>query len=619
MAIAKRKLKSCGALLASALLSLAAISAVRADEPAVLTQVPADANAVLVINNIKNLSTKLSNAITRLNMPIPLPPDLAGFMLRNIGVTDGFDQNSSAAMVMLKPATQGESALAGPPRIIILLPTTDSKAMLANLSPTAPDAAGISEVTLPGDAADKGFVANVDKWVALAQDRDALTAYLAHKGSINKTLPATTLKTFSDNDVVVWANVATLGTGLDKFIEDKQQEFTGMLDLANLNKNQDATAGAIQKELVNLYFSAAKQYLKDATNGMFTLRLTDAGATLGMVSAFKPESSFGKFVASQKPAGPLNFQGLPDGDFLMAASFQDNGQAMADLINTVGKQVLSNETIAQDPKIASYKELLEKYRQMATIITGGRMVLLQPLATGKNGIFNGSVLIDTTDPAKYQQLAIDALKNPFAQQAQQAMNPDMKQTTTVTEDAVTIKDVKLAKIHMQFSLREETPDHPLNPASKQGLMMVQKMYGSDGMTAYTGIVGKRVLVIYGSDGPTMEAAVTAAQTDTDALSSNATITAVKDQIVPNPIVIAYLPVAKFVELAQTMLKPAATEAAPPAAPAQNVAAVLFSAGVTGTTVTAEYHVPIAAITSTIEAVTKLKQSMQGGETPPMQP
>jgi hypothetical protein len=33
----------------------------------------------------------------------------------------------------------------------------------------------------------------------------------------------------------------------------------------------------------------------------------------------------------------------------------------------------------------------------------------------------------------------------------------------------------------------------------------------------------------------------------------------------------------------------------------------------------EYHIPIAAITSTIEAVTKFKQSMQGGPVPPMQP
>ncbi len=83
--------------------------------------------------------------------------------------------------------------------------------------------------------------------MALAQDKDVLTAYLAHKGSINKTLAPADLKAFVDNDLVIWGNVSTSGAGLDKWIEDKQQEFTGMLDLANLNKNQDPTACAHPK------------------------------------------------------------------------------------------------------------------------------------------------------------------------------------------------------------------------------------------------------------------------------------------------------------------------------------------------------------------------------------
>jgi hypothetical protein len=615
MALIRRTRKVCSALLATALLTMAAMSAARADEPAVLGQVPADANAVIVINNVKTLSTKLSNAITRLNMPIPIPPDLAGFALRNIGVTEGFDQNSSAALVMLKPAAETDTVMSGPPRVIVLLPTTDAKAMLANLSPTAPDAGGISEVTLPGDSGDKGYVANVDKWVALAQDKDVMTAYLAHKGSIKTGLTPEALKTFSTNDVVVWANVSEMGTGLDKFLEDKQQEFTGMMDLANMNNNQDPTAGALQKEVVNLYFTGVKEYLKDASTGMFTLRLTDAGVTLGGVSTFKPESPMGKYVTAQKPTGPLTFQGLPDGDFLMASSFQFNGESLGELVDTIGKQVLSNEIIAQDPKIDAYKQTLDIYRQLTALLTGGRFVLLNPPAAGKNGLFSGAVLYDTTDPVKARQLVLEAIKSPLAQQS---MNPDLKQAVTVTEDAVTIKGVSLAKIQMKFTMREETPEHPLSPGSRQALMMIQKMYGPDGLTTYMGTVGKRTLFIYGSDGPTMESAVAAAQTDTDALSANPTISAVKDQVVPNTVAVAYFPVAKYVQLAQAIMNPGA-EAAPGAAPAQNTAAVLFSAGVTDNTLTMEYHIPIAAITSTIEAVTKFKQSMQGGPVPPMQP
>jgi hypothetical protein len=618
MAMNRRIPKVYGTL-AAALLTMAAFSAVRADEPAVLGQVPPDANAVIVINNVKTLSTKLSNAITRLNLPIPLPPDIAGFALRNIGVTDGFDQNSSAALVMLKPAVETDTVVSAPPRVIVLLPTTDSKAMLANLSPTPPDANGISEVTLPGDSGDKGYVANVDKWVALAQDKDAMTAYLAHKGSIKNSLTPEAAKTFSDNDVVVWANVPGLNVGMDKWMEDKQQEFTGMLDLANMNNNLDATAGALQKEVINLYFSGIKQYLKDATTGMFTLKLTDAGVTLGMVSGFKPESPFGKFVTAQKPTGPLTFQGLPGGDFLAAGSFTYNGAAIADLMENVGKQIFANEVIAQDPKLDAYKKMLADYSQMIALTSGGRFVMLNPAVGGKNGLINGAVLTESSDPTKYRDLVMEMLKSPSAQQAQQSMNPDVKQTVTVTEDAATIKGVSLTKIHMGFSLREETPEHPVNAAAKQGLAMIQKMYGPDGATIYTAVVGKRVLTVFGADGPTLEGAVAAAQTDTDVLSSSPTISALKDQIVANPVVVAYLPVAKYVQLAQTFMNPTADAAPAPAAPAGNTAAVLFSAGVTDNTLKVQYHIPIAAITSTMEAVNKFKQSMQGGPVPPMQP
>ena len=370
--------------------------------------------------------------------------------------------------------------------------------------------------------------------------------------------------------------------------------------------------------MVNLYFSGVKEYLKDAGTGMFTLKLTDAGVTLGMVSTFKPDSPFGKFVTAQKAEAAPNFQGLPDGDFLMAASFEYNGAAVGDLLESVGKQVLSNEIIAQDPKIDAYKKTLEDYRQMATLTSDGRFVLLNPPAGGKNGIFSGAILADSSDPAKYRELQIESLKSPLSQQS---MSADFKQTMTVTEDAATVKGVSLTKIHMGFALRDETPEHPLSPGARQSLAAIQKMYGSDGLTMYTAVVGKRILTVMGTDGPTLESAVAAAQTDTDVLSSNATISAVKDQVVSNPVAVAYFPVAKYVQLAQTMMSPGADAApAAPGGPAGTpAAAVLFSAGVTDNTLTVQYHVPIAAITSTIEAVNHFKQAMQGGPTPPMQP
>src|SRR5947208_145556 len=157
----------------AALVAMAVAAAGWGAEPAVLEKVPGDASAVLVVNNVKNLSQKLSNTLVRMNLPIPIPPDLAGFALRNIGVTKGFDQNNSAAVLVLKE--EGD-VTAMEPEFVMLLPTTDAKGMIAGFEPGEADEKGITEVTLPKGG--KGYVVTVDKWVAMAETKETLTKYL---------------------------------------------------------------------------------------------------------------------------------------------------------------------------------------------------------------------------------------------------------------------------------------------------------------------------------------------------------------------------------------------------------------------------------------------------------
>ena len=134
------------------------------------------------------------------------------------------------------------------------------------------------------------------------------------------------------------------------------------------------------------------------------------------------------------------------------------------------------------------------------------------------------MIADCSDPQKYHTLQLETLKSPLTQQS---MNADFKQTVTVEEDAVNVKGLALTKIHITFGMRDETPDHPVNPAAKEGLKVIEKMYGPDGMTMYTAVVGKRILTIIGSDATILESSVAAAQADTDILSNNGTITRIE--------------------------------------------------------------------------------------------
>src|SRR4051812_43357131 len=171
--LSKRSFMRRSAVLAAALLASAVVSAVRAAEPAVLSLVPGDAYGVVVINNVRTVANKVSNAATRLNLPAP--PDLVGAATRNLGITKGFDANNSAALVLLKPSPEklAEGYFNGQPPAVMLLPTTDAKGMMEPFSPGTPDSKGIAQVTLPSNPDEKGFVAVIeDKWIVFAQNRD---------------------------------------------------------------------------------------------------------------------------------------------------------------------------------------------------------------------------------------------------------------------------------------------------------------------------------------------------------------------------------------------------------------------------------------------------------------
>jgi hypothetical protein len=601
-------------VLLSAMLSILWLGYAQGAPPEVLNQIPGDAYAVVVVNNVRTLSDKAAHAATLLKLTVP--PDLAGSLTRNFGITGGFDANSSAAIVLLKPAAghENENYFTSQPPAIFLLPTSDPKSMLEPFTPGDPDKAGITEVTNPANAA-KGFVAIIaNKWVAFAQTKDVLQAYLGRTDPMSKALTADALKAFDTNDLVVWANVAKLTTGLDAIMENAQTQFTGSMERANLANGQDAFGTAMQREIFTLAFSGIRQYLKDADNGMMTLRLDDAGATLSFAGGFKANSPFGNFIAAQKAAKPISFQGLPAGNFLFAGAFSWDSASMSKAANQVIQQIFANETISKDARSADLRKYFDAMAQMLTAVDGENFVLVEPPPGGQSGFMHGTALIDTADPQKLMDLQMQMVKNSAAMAAFSGTG-DLKTTVDVTPDAVTVKGVKLSKTTIQFTLRTATAEQPLNPASRQALAMISTMYGAEGLTSYMGVVGKHVVVIFGSDAGNLDAAITAAQTNSDAFTRSDAIAATKDQLLANPRMVAYLPVTRWFMLAETFIRPGA--AAPFPDSITKAPPIVISGAVDGNSVTNEIYVPLNTISGIRDAITRLQGGPQpgGGGTP----
>jgi hypothetical protein len=595
---------------AAIVLASAVLSTVRAAEPEILQQIPGDAYGVVVVSSVKGLANKISNAATRLQVAVPT--DLVGNITAGVGITQGFDPNGSVALVLLKPGPDraGRSYFADIPPVVLLLPTTNSAILLEKFNPTAPDKDGISQVALPNSPDEKGFVAVVEKkWVALAQKKEDLASYVARANAFTKTVSADTLKAFEANDVVFWGNVEKLGAGADNWLADQQADLIGKNDLTVFVDNQDPLTAVTEKAGIRAVFDLARRFFKDAGAGMVSLRLSDSGVTLGMVADFKADSPMGKFMAAQPAkAEAVALKGLPAGNFLAAGAGQWNTPMLS---NTVGEflgQIAADPSRAKSPRLAELRQSIDDVRQALGLVGGARFTMLEPPAQGKDGYFSGAILVETSDAKKLVDLELKMAGNKLAQDS---MSPDIKTTVAVTPNALTVKDVPLAKVSVKYSLRDEAPDKPVTNASKGQFEILQKLYGAGGMTVYMGAVGKRMLMVYGSDANLIESAVSAAQTDSDALAASADIAASKSELVANPLGVVYLPVARWVKLAQGILLPEGEAQTAPGAGAAGAPPVVLSMGVAGTVVTVEAHVPIATILATQEAIQRLERGGGG--------
>jgi hypothetical protein len=639
-------------LLASAIVASAAPALAAAPNtpptapPAILSHIPGDASAALVVGNLKTFGTQISNLGTRLNLTqrfgVPLPTDLVGFAARNLGITKGLDPTGSAAIVLLhmQPEEIQQIAQTGP-KMVFLIPTSDANGMLSDFSPTAKDADGIEGITLPTMPDRKTFAATVaDKWVAFAHDHDLLQSYVKGDNGgagLDKTIGglgssgtgAAALQVFSGSDAVLWLNVPDIQSVVDPFFGMIQERLGEGFDLANMSANNPPITAAFQKHLFGAYIDIIRAEFRDAQGSLTTLHLSDAGVTLGQNTVMKDGSTLGKIIAAQSavaqdPAHALMLGGLPGGGFLGAGAARFDGSVMAPLIADFEKSVMADDIIAKDPHADQIRHLLDTYQQLVTLQNGARMVILDPPVGGDKGAFNGAMLVDSSDPAKCINLMVDMYTGKDMAEVMKLFSPTLEMDPTVVRDAVTIKGIKLTKIQATYKLVAATPDHPLPPGAEQGMDIIKKMYGPDGFVMYVGLVpgknggAQRILGVFGSEGPVLEGAVSAALADSDELDAMPMIAAEKREIPSHAIAVMYGPLNKWMALVGKLLTDqiqTTGEAAPSWArmmsEMKEAPPLMATIEANGTMGSSHLHVPVGTITSVLDLVGKARAAGRG--------
>jgi len=559
--------------------------AAMAAQPAVLTQIPDNAGVIVVVKNLKQLTTKIANAGTR--MKITVPDDLLATLMGRYGIADGLDQNGSAAYVMLDVGK--EQANPGPPPMVFVVPASDSKAMLKSIEAKEPDESGIMQVTL-ANAEQESYAAVAGKYVLLSPQKAPLQEFLAHKGALDKKLSAESAAAFDASDIVLYANMPELGPKAVEGIERARDAMAIQMGMANQNKAQAAVTG----RAMGAMFALATQCLTDSNANLVTFRMNDDGATLGGIGLFKADSPMGKFIAAQKPKAN-NLDGLPDGKLLLAATGSLDPSSASAAINKVIDQIAADPDLRDDPKLPDIKKALDLEKQVLAGFSGQKMALYQPSDPAK-GWLNGVTLVDTADPQKTIDAALAMARLNLTSGGNQGMVVEQK----TEENAVNIKGVSFLKSTLTYSL---SPDAPRQMAA--GINMLKSMYGPDGLTMYYGVVGRQVLTVMSNDPKLLEDAVDAAQAGSTALSRNAEIVAGNKNAQPNAQGVVYLPVSRWAALA---LKQFGLAPADPPADKPAPAPLVISATMTGPNVTTEMYIPMGTV---IDLSATIQESFPG--------
>ena len=234
------------------------------------------------------------------------------------------------------------------------------------------------------------------------------------------------------------------------------------------SKRQDVFTSVIQKQSVNGMFGLAKEFFKDASASMLTIRLTDSGATLGLVGDFKPETPLGKFVVSQAAGDQtVSLKGLPAGNFLLAGAMKINGETLAPVFSSFFDQMLTDPALAKDDRAAQLRQAFELSKPMIAMMHVCQLRLPRILPPAeKMATSTGAFPHRRRRSAEVSNVQLRIARNPAAQVS---MDPDYKQTYTVSPDAVTIKDVHLNKINVTFRAPRADCRKPHPPREKTRL------------------------------------------------------------------------------------------------------------------------------------------------------
>lgn len=325
-----------------ALVMLASSALAQNKVPDVLAQVDETCDLVIVVPNIGEANKAAAQFIKDLQLPMPLPPmeKPLDMLFAQLGITDGLDENGSAAFVI--PNVMQLQQM-GDPNMYFVLPIADEAKALATYKKNAEaveDYEGVFVADVPGSG-DMHYKV-VGKYLVVGSSAEATGK---QKAAADKTKLMTLAgdlgrANMADGQIFAFFNMAKVGPQLAPMAR------MGLLQVEQeIDQNPDdpdlqiigGPAGA--KSIVQMAGSMVNSILTETDAVVASANLSKAGAKLNLAAQFKPDTQLGEMFA-QTSNSQLSLDRLPNENFMMAGAFDLQRIPIEPLMKSIREEIL---------------------------------------------------------------------------------------------------------------------------------------------------------------------------------------------------------------------------------------------------------------------------------------
>jgi hypothetical protein len=354
-----------------------------------LDLIPQDAAAGVAFRNLDDFKKKADKFAADFQQNIPIgPSQIMALMYQQLGIQNGLDEDSTAAVILANPKAAGVKKVFGQDAnqlLVLAVPFTDRDTMAGNFGFKQGDLKPEKMGKGKGPMFGKFFYAR-GKHLYMGDNEKAVTSVAKGK-ALAADLPEARRKALADADLLIHVGPPAWADEWNKALKDLESGFP---------KNGEKE----EQELVRLFIKG----LGHVRHGFAAVRF-DGGLGVSLLATFPKEGNdaaqkFLKLVAAG--GAPSRLTGLPQGNVLAALAAGGDGTKNALFAKVFFNFLLRNA--AEAKKViapADRPGFVGIFTEVWQRLKGSRLAVYQNEAERAHGIFSVLAVLDTDDPDKF--------------------------------------------------------------------------------------------------------------------------------------------------------------------------------------------------------------------------